>query len=206
MIDPELAPVLRACAVQLDRMDADWAVGGATAMAVHGFERATKDVDLFIADEARMVLLAALRKQGLAVQQVFPPSHYAVRERGQADPDMRVDLLFPALGVESLGMMAARPASLAGRQMPVFPMQHLVAAKLLVDPVFERARYDKDCQDLRELRARGLIDTERVLAVLEDLHDRPAMERLRALMKPAGAREEPPAATLPKAARRRRQP
>lgn len=183
MIDRALVPVVAACAEELDDLDADWAVAGATAMAVHGYERATKDVDLFVGDDVREALLARLRRRRLVVEAVFPPSHYAIHPRRSVDPERRVDLLFPALGVESLGLMAARPASIMGRQMPVLPLAHLVAAKLLVDPVYERARADKDASDLGELRIRGLIDSGRVAAILEDLGDADALERLQRLMK-----------------------
>ncbi len=33
-------------AEELDALDADWAIAGATAMGVHGYERATNDVDV----------------------------------------------------------------------------------------------------------------------------------------------------------------
>lgn len=183
MIHRGLVRSLRTCAEELDALDADWAVAGATALAIHGFERATKDVDLFIADDVRERLLERLSDRGLAVEEVFPPMHYSVAPPRARDPDVRVDLLFPALGVESLGLMAARPAAIAGRQMPVVPLAHLVAAKLAVDPAEDRARHDKDLQDLRELRVRGLIDVERVRELLTDTGDRGAIERLSALMR-----------------------
>jgi hypothetical protein len=55
--DRALLRLLDVCAQQLDALEADWAIAGATALAVHGYERATKDIDLFMGDDAREALL-----------------------------------------------------------------------------------------------------------------------------------------------------
>jgi hypothetical protein len=183
MIPKDLLRIVDLCAEELDRADTEWALGGAHAMAVHGYERATKDVDLFVADDARVRLLERLEAEGYAVREVFPPSHCSVSPPRSRDPDVRVDLLFPALGVESLALLAARRHRVSGRSLPVFPLEHVIAAKLQVDPEFERTRYEKDLQDLRALRERGLIDEHRVHTVLDDLGDRGAKGRLVKLMK-----------------------
>jgi hypothetical protein len=183
MIDPSLAKLLKICAVELEDLQADWAVSGATAMATHGYERATKDVDLFIAEEVREPFFARLADRGLTVEEVFPPVHFSLSPKRSRDPELHLDLLFPAPGVGCLGLVAARPGLVAGREMPVVPLQYLVAAKLLVDPEEDRERYDKDLQDLRALRLRGLIDPVRVRSVLEDVGDRGAIVRLHALLR-----------------------
>jgi hypothetical protein len=143
VIRRELRRPLTVLAEELDALGADWAIGGATALAVH-----------------------------------------AVVPRART-PDIRIDLLFPALGVESLGLMAARRAPIAGRDMPVVPLPHLVAAKLAVDPDEDRDRYLEDQQDLRALWARGLVDVGAVEQVLHDTGDRDAVRRLHEL---AGSR------------------
>ena len=162
MIGRALARTLVAVAEELDGLDADWAIGGATALAVHGYERATRDVDLLVGDDSRVALLAGLDARGLRVEEAFAPSHYVVAVRGTRDPDVRIDLLFPALGAECLGLLAARRVTLAGREMPVMPLAYLAAAKLAVDPREDPDRYAKDQHDLRALWSRGLLD------VLED--------------------------------------
>lgn len=182
MIPKLLSRIVDLCAEELDSAGADWAIGGAHAMGVHGYARATRDVDLFVADDAREALLARLESEGYPVQNVFPPSHHAVSPPRSRDPDVRVDLLFPALGVESLALLAAKKHRLGNRRYPVIPLEHLVALKLQVDPEFERDRYAKDMQDLLALRERGLIDGERVRGVLADVGDPDAQRRLRALM------------------------
>jgi hypothetical protein len=182
MIPKSLARIFELCAEELDAAKADWAIGGAHAMGVHGYARATSDVDLFVADEAREALLARLESEGYPVQDVFPPSHHAVAPPGSRDPDVRVDLLFPALGVESLALLAAKRHRFGNRRYPVIPLEHVVALKLQVDPEFERDRHAKDLHDLHALRERGLIDIERVRRVLDDVGDPDARGRLRTLM------------------------
>lgn len=185
MIRRELRRALSVLAEALDDLDADWAIGGATALGVHGYERATRDVDVFVGDDVRDELLERLRARRQPVEEVFPPIHYALAPRSR-DPDVRIDLLFPALGVESLGLMAARRTPLAGREMPVMPLAHIVAAKLAVDPAEDRDRYLKDQQDLIALWARGLIDVAAVEQVLDDVADREAARRLRELVSGSG--------------------
>ena len=182
MIRRALIGPLSILAEELDALDADWAIAGATAMGVHGYERATKDVDVLVGDDVRNEVLDRLAARAQPVEEVFPPVHYSVAVPRARDPEVRIDLLFPALGVESLGLMAARRASLAGRKMPIVPLAHLVAAKLAVDPAEDRERYDKDHQDLRALWNRGLIDVAAVEEVLSDAGDRGAVQRLRALI------------------------
>lgn len=188
MIPKHLARIVDLCADELDGMDAEWAIGGAHAMGVHGYSRATKDVDLFIADEARLPLLRRLEAEGYRVHDVFAPSHHSVSPPRSRDPDVRVDLLFPALGIESLGIMAAKRHRVGSRSLPVLRLEHVVALKLQVDPAFERDRYEKDMQDLRALRERGLIDVKRVRAVLADVGDTEANARLGRLMRGAGGK------------------
>ena len=152
----------------------------------------TSFIDLFIADECRAELLAALESEGYFVDAVMPPVHYVVAPPKVADPESRVDLLFPALGIESLGLMAARRVPVAGMQLPVMPLPHLVALKLQTDPLFDRDRYEKDLQDLRELRARGFIDRQKVEEVLEDVRDTAAVRRLYDLLTPDHDDPPPP--------------
>jgi hypothetical protein len=182
MIDKKLRALLRTCAKKLDALDAEWAVTGATAMSVHGYVRATKDIDLFIADDIRPEFLRQLRDAGFPVEDVMPPVHYSVEPRDNRDREQRIDLLFPAMGVECLGLMAAQRMSVEGMELPVMPLAHLVAIKLQTDPAFDPHRYAKDQQDLGELRARGLIESNRVRAVLEDAGDHAAIGRLHALV------------------------
>jgi hypothetical protein len=185
MIDKKLLALLRTCAQNLDALGAEWAMTGATAMSAYGYERATKDIDLFVADDVRVEFLQRLRTAGFPVEDVMPPAHYSVEPRNNRDREKRIDLLFPAMGVESLGLMAARRMRIEGLDIPVMPLPHLVAIKLQTDPAFDPDRYAKDQQDLRELRSRGLIDIDRVQTVLDDVRDPSAVRRLQDLMTAA---------------------
>lgn len=176
---------LRKVKKALDDLEADWAVGGAVAMAAHGYTRETADVDVFIGDDVREELLARLAAdESLDVIELMAPFHYGVVQKGGSTA-ARLDLLFPALGIESLAVMAARRASVFGESIPIWPLPHIVAAKLVTDPQVDPARAAKDAQDLRELRDRGLIDVLRVHELLEDVRDRGARQRLAELTAPA---------------------
>ncbi len=163
-------------------MDADWAIAGATAMQVHGYARATRDVDLFIGDDVRLELLRRLRDRKLSPTAIFSPHHYRVAPAGRRDPEASIDLLFPALGVESLGLLAAKRHTVEGAELPVMPIQHLVALKLTTDPSIDPSRYLRDQADLVAMRDRGLVDPARVAEVLEDIGDREARDRLTELV------------------------
>lgn len=177
---PKLRALFARCARTLAALDADWAVGGAFAMAAHGYTRATRDIDLFIGDDAREPLLAALRSQGVAVDEVLEHIHYAAIP-DRRDPEERIDLLFPSSEPDVSALMAARPASVLRYRVPVWPLHLIVVAKLLSDR-------DKDRHDLAELRKRGLIDAGRVLDVLQEMKEPTAIRRLRALV---GGRRAP---------------
>ncbi len=189
---PKVRRAVLQCARELDALGADWAVGGAVAMGVHGYERATADVDVFIADDVREELLERLTRRGMVPLAAMEPFHYTVVPDVK-NPEARVDLLFPALGVESLALMAATRKELFGKLLPVWPLAHLVAHKLVTDPAVDPDRAAKDAGDLSELRARGLIDAEKVGELLDDVRDRGARARLAQLVRgsPAPARRRP---------------
>lgn len=187
MITKPVARIVVACARELDRLGADWAIGGAVAMAAQGYVRATGDVDLFVGDDVRAELLAALRKRSIPVIETMEPVHYTIIP-DRTKPDSRVDLLFPALGIETLAMMAATRLPLFGKRLPVWPLPHIVAHKLATDPEVDADRAAKDASDLRELRARGLVDTLKIAELLDDVRDGAAKTRLFELMRPAPKR------------------
>jgi hypothetical protein len=181
-MDPAVKKALRVCAEELDALDADWAIAGATAMQAHGYARATRDVDLFIGDDVRLELLARLRGRKLAPTAIFSPHHYRVAPAGRRDPEASIDLLFPALGVESLGLLAAKRHTVEGVELPILPIQHIVALKLTTDSAIDPSRYLRDQADLVAMRDRGLVDPARVAEILEDVGDREARDRLTELV------------------------
>lgn len=191
MIPKRLARIVALCARELDALGADWAIGGAVAMAAHGYVRATQDVDLFIGDDARDDLLTALKAHRLPMVPAMEPFHYAIVP-DRRHPDARVDLLFPALGIESLALMAARRERIGRHSWPMWPIAHIIAQKLTTDPRIDPARGIKDGHDLQSLRDHGLIDPRQVGELLDDIGDRGAKRRLAALVRPARTPVDPP--------------
>ncbi|MCR4315039.1 MAG: hypothetical protein NUW37_01680 [Planctomycetes bacterium] len=59
-----------------------YALGGAEAMAAHGYSRHTDDLDVFVLEDDLNKLMHALRKTGLETFSVFEPFHYAARILG----------------------------------------------------------------------------------------------------------------------------
>lgn len=177
-LDPALKKALHVCAEELDTLEADWAIAGATAMQAHGYTRATRDIDVFIGDDVRGELLARLKARGVPVKAIFKPHHYRIDPVARKDPEASIDLLFPALGVESLGLLAATRTQVAGKPMPVMPIHYLVALKLTTDPKIDASRFVRDLADLVALRDRGLVDAGRVRQILEDVKDSDALGRL----------------------------
>lgn len=201
-LDSAVKKALRTCAEELEALDADWAVAGATAMQVHGYTRATRDIDLFIGDDVRLALLSRLRDRAVPAKAIFSPHHYRIDPPRRKDPEASIDLLFPALGIESLGLLAAERATIEGIEMPVVPVHYLVALKLTTDPAIDPSRYARDQADLTALRDRGLVDATRVAQILDDVRDPEARARLTALVKGA----EPARRTAKRRPSRRRDP
>jgi hypothetical protein len=172
----ELVPAFRECTRALRRMDTEWAVGGAEAMAAHGYQRETLDVDLFIGDDARDDLIGALERKNLPVITVLEGVHYAVTPDPKHD-EVRIDLLFPSDEPEVTAIWKPVDAVIADEKVPVIRLEYIAASKLLTDPASERGR--KDAGDLAELHRRGMIDGPKVLDVLNHCPGRgPAKQRL----------------------------
>jgi len=172
----ELVPAFRECTRALRPMDTEWAIGGAEAMAAHGYQRETLDVDFFIGDDAREELLATLERRRLPVITVLEGVHYAVTPNLKQD-DVRIDLLFPSDEPEVTAIWKPTDAVIADEKVPVIRLEYIVASKLLTDPASERGQ--KDAGDLSELHRRGMIDGPTVLEVLNHCPGRgPAKQRL----------------------------
>lgn len=174
--DKRLLHILEVSAKELDRRDAEWAVGGAVAMAAHGYKRDTEDIDIFAGDDVREDLFAHLKEKRIDVDEIVPEIHYtAIPDPSR--PEVRVDFLFPSAEPDVSAIMNPARARLGRHEMPVWPMHLIVASKLL-------STRDKDAFDLGELRNRGLVDADAVVRVLQEMREREAITRLRELMKP----------------------
>jgi hypothetical protein len=160
-------------------------VFGAQAVNLHGFPRATADLDLTIdlAQLAPRALIRELEKAGfsarfsdddfIAATRVIPVVHRATK--------LPVDLVIAGPGLEQQFLDEVQLQRVGNRRIPVLSPENLIVTKLL-------AARPKDLEDVRELIAsRGSsLDHERIvelLALLEQALDQrdllPLYQRLR---------------------------
>ena len=173
-----LLPLVHAWAEGFDAAEIDWAVGGALAMAGHGYTRETQDIDLFFDPDAGQQVIEILTKRGLHIEEIAAPYHFAFTP-DRSRPDERIDLLFPSSQPDISAVVFPVRRVIDGRELPVWPIEHIVAAKL-------QAHRPKDQNDLQALWNLRLFDPRAVAEVVEELDDDEARMRLRNLCrKPA---------------------
>lgn len=145
--------------------DLDWAIGGAVAMAFHGYSRHTEDLDVFFRGRDVNRVLHGLRSRGVRFATIADPFHYAIFP-DLTNPDRRIDLLFAWDDVESdaLAFPDQREILLGGEalQVPVFPLLLLVAAKV-------RSDRPRDHDDVARMAERGLFLPAQARQILERL-------------------------------------
>ena len=96
-LDPRTQSLLELVAETIDTLGVDYAVGGAVAMAAYGYRRNTSDVNLFAHEDDQPRILRALRAGGATeIEEVFRPFHYVARNPEHDNPEIRIDVLFPA--------------------------------------------------------------------------------------------------------------
>jgi hypothetical protein len=141
-------------------------VFGAQAVSLHGFPRATADLDLTIDLEqlAPRVLIRELEKAGFSARfaddefitatRVIPVVHRATK--------LPIDLVLAGPGLEQRFLDEVQLQRIGNRRIPVLTPENLIVTKLL-------AGRPKDLEDVRELIAsRGsALDHERVGELLE---------------------------------------
>lgn len=158
---------------------------GAQAVNLHGFPRATADLDLTVelARRTPRSFLVALRKAGfdarfaddafIAAMRVIPVVHRATK--------LPVDLVLAGPGLEEQFLDEVELRPLGRRTIPVLSAENLIVTKLL-------AGRPKDLEDVRELLAvkGSALDAARVEEVLRALEEAlarndlvPAFRRLR---------------------------
>ena len=163
-MDRKVSNLLRTTLSVLESLEVPYAIGGAVAMAARGFERATKDVDVFfIGDEGQAELLAAFREAGLHVSEFHEPFHYGVFPRRITDPDVRVDLLFTWDPAEIEAINTATPATLGALAFRAMTASAVAAVKFEADEGVARA---KDQGDVRRLLRLGLAKPDEVVQLL----------------------------------------
>ena len=137
------------------------AVGGAVAMAFHGVDRYTKDLDVFAAEAVRNKLLRAIHEQGYRVEPIFEPFHYIARPPWRtASDEARVDILFPSYEPEFSGVVSAEPIAISkGNAVRVFtPLMLALTRVYSTEP--------RHLTDLAMMLARGVLPVEEIRAAL----------------------------------------
>ncbi len=168
-------PTLKA----LQKKDVDYAVGGAVAMAAHGYVRDTTDLDIFFKDEDANTVLTAFRKK-FKVATIQDPFMFCIFP-DLREPDIRVDLLFTSIEMERDAVDFPDGAKIHKLPAHVFPRDVLVAVKLA-------SSREKDHSDVARMFERGLFEPKKVEAVLRQNQEDEALERLRDLSKRRTAR------------------
>lgn len=139
-----------------------YAVGGALAMGVHGYRRATDDVDVYVNHEDRVEWIRALRRQGLTVTALFAGVHYIALWPPHNDPEIRIDLLVPAEDPDLSAIEVPDSATIADRSVEVWPLDLLVISKF-------RSTREEDHADVVKMFERGLFDPKSVCTIMRHM-------------------------------------
>jgi len=153
---PGAAALARRLADDLEAARVPYALGGALALGVWGFPRATNDVDLniFVGAEALLPVLQALAERGYTVD--TDEALASARTRGDFKlrvEGMRVDVFIASIPFYEVVHGRIREAPLEGRPAWFLAPEDLAVFKLLF------------------FRAKDLLDLERLVAFLGDAFD-----------------------------------
>lgn len=162
-MNPKTLRLLKEALPPARKSRAPFAVGGGIAVNVHGYERETRDVDLFFGAETfRGDVLRAFRAMGFEIDGAMSPHLYFAFPRWSRSPRTRIDLMFSA---EAVPIDAAeRPVKVRrwGLSFPVVTPEHLALLKFDSD----RPRDERDLEELYEL---GAFDPAAASELLSDL-------------------------------------
>lgn len=161
--DPRVRDLLERFLRASKKVDSPYAIGGALAMAAHGYSRQTSDVDVFLEHGKVAAWSRALREECLCVERVVGGIHY-VATAPEYPASVRIDLLFPFDDPEWSAVQFPEKGSIAGVRAEVFPVALLVAAK------FQSSR-ESDHADVEALYELGLFDPKAVVKVFRAMGD-----------------------------------
>ncbi len=196
---PRRAPLdaaLFAFADVAKRLALRWYVFGAQAVNLHGFPRATADLDITVelGPVATSRFLDELTKSGftarfadagfIAATRVIPVVH----DRSK----LPIDLVLAGPGVEELFLAEVELHRIGRRQIPVLTVENLIVTKVI-------AGRAKDLEDVRELLAVQVNDVDhahvtKLLKVIGAAIDEDLVRRFEALRVPAPKRRSATAA------------
>ena len=172
---------------------------GATALAVRGLPRMSRDLDLVVLLDDADAAIAALEAGGLRAS---TPTH---EEDGApeamivfVDPstDVEVDLLVASGDPEATVVAEALPALVFGEEAPVASLEHLLLLYLY-------SNQPRHLGDFAAIVQRGRVDLQRVERTLADMHPEMLPELRRRV---AQAQSPPPPPPRPPGRRRPGEP
>jgi hypothetical protein len=170
-------------------LKARWYLFGAQAVALHGAQRTTQDVDVTVlTDEPTAALVKALRREQLVA--TFDDDAFIEQTRvipcQHLPSGWKVDVVLGGPGLEELLSLEAENHRVGALRVPVVRLEHLLALKTL-------AARPQDLADVaRLLAARPDANLDTVRALLRELEsalaDSELVDRFEALVRAAGLR------------------
>jgi hypothetical protein len=168
-------PALAAIAKAMKQLRARWYLFGAQAVALHGAQRATQDVDVTVlTDASPKAIVAALKKQKLRPR--FEDADFIARTRvipcSHLPSGWNVDVILGGPGLEEVIAAEAADTPLGSLRIPLLRLEHLLVLKILAGRPNDLADVD------RLLRARGDVEHNKVkdlLAALESELSEPGL-------------------------------
>jgi hypothetical protein len=189
-----LTKTIRRTLKAVEKSGVRYSVIGATALAVRGLPRMTRDLDLTVMIDDAPALIAALRRAGL--QAVTPPGTEADPEAMVVFVDetgVEVDLLVAAGDPEASVIDEAPVASVFGTNGRVATLEHLLLLYLY-------SNQPKHLGDFAAIVTSGKADLRASEQKLRDMHPEMLEEWRRRVRE---ARTPPPAPARPPRKRRR---
>lgn len=176
---------LAAIAAAMKRLDAKWYLFGAQAVALHGAQRTTQDIDVTVlVDRPTAAVIAALEKQGIVPR--FSDREFVEQTRvipcDHPSTGWKIDVVLGGPGLEELFAAEAEARTVGGITVPLVRIEHLVAMKVF-------AGRPQDLGDVTRLlslkRPVDLDAVRQLLAALEEgLSESGLLDRLERLTRP----------------------
>jgi len=162
-INPHVRELLQAFLRMANEVKRPYAIGGALALAAHGYVRETHDVDAFVRPSDRLLWLRAAHKQGLTVDRVYGGLHYIAFFVKHGDPRERIDILVPYDEPARTAVRSAKVKTITGSvKARVFTLELLVIEKFLSDR-------PEDHRDVDAIFDRGYFEPETITILLRTI-------------------------------------
>ena len=161
-----LAASARRALRALNRAGVPYAVIGATALAVRGLPRMTRDLDVVVTTEDAFTALGALAREGFRSvtpvrRATDPEPMYVLRDTRGGGAE--IDLLVASAEPESTVVTEATAASVFGVRAPVATLEHLVLMYLY-------SNQPRHLGDLARIVTETAVDLAAVGRYLADVH------------------------------------